>query len=107
MPFASQAQARFFNANRGKLERQGVDVDEWNHATDFNSLPERSMKSHNVDLGKKGSFHVKEGALHQMLHVSEGEKIGQARMRKATHSKNPTLRKRAIAGLGLSAMHHG
>ncbi len=108
MPFASRAQARFFNANRGRLEREGVDVDEWNHATDFSSLPERSnMKSHNVDLGKKGSFHVKEGALHQMLHVPEGQKIGKERMRQAAHSKNPTLRKRAIAGLGLSSMHHG
>ena len=108
MPFVSQRQARYFNASRGKLERQGVDVDEWNHATDFSSLPERAnMKSHNVDLGKKGSFHVKEGALHQMLHVPEGQKIGQERMRKAAKSSNPLLRKRAIAGLGLSHMHHG
>lgn len=107
MPFASKAQARYFNANRGRLEHQGVDVDEWNKATDFSSLPERSnMKSHNVDLGKK-SFRVKEGALHQMLHVPEGEKIGQERMRKAAHSKNPLLRKRAISGLGLSHMHSG
>ena len=108
MPFRSKAQARYFNANRGKLENEGVDVDEWNHATDFKSLPERSnMKSHNVDLGHKGSFHVKEGALHGMLHVPEGEKIGQERMKKAAHSKNPLLRKRAIAGLGLSHMHKG
>ncbi len=107
MPFASQAQARFFNANRAKLEKQGVDVDEWNNATDFNSLPERSMQSHKVDLGHKGNFHVKEGALHRMLHVPEGEKIGKERMRKAAHSSNPLLRKRAIAGLGLSSMRHG
>jgi len=106
MPFVSRAQAKFFNANRGKLEREGVDVDEWNKATDFSSLPERSMKSHNVDLGKK-SFHVKEGALHRMLHIPEGEKIGEERMKKASHSKNPLLRKRAISGLGLSHMHHG
>lgn len=60
-----------------------------------------------VDLGKKGSFHVEKGALHRMLHVPEGEKIGKERMRKAAKSSNPTLRKRAIAGLGLSSMHHG
>lgn len=107
MPYASLKQAAFFNANRDKLEKQGVDVDEWNDATDFKSLPERAMKSHNVDLGKKGSFHVKEGALHHMLHVPEGEKIGLERMKQASHSKNPMLRKRAIAGLGLSHMHHG
>lgn len=108
MPFASKAQARYFNANRGRLEGQGVDVDEWNKATDFNSLPERAgMKSHTVDLSKKGSFHVEKGALHRMLGVPEGEKIGQERMRKAAKSSNPLLRKRAIAGLGLSHMHHG
>ena len=108
MPFVSRAQAAYFNANRKTLEREGVDVDEWNHATDFSSLPERAeMKSHNVDLGSKGSFHVKEGALHRMLGVPEGQKIGQARMRRASKSSNPTLRKRAIAGLGLSSMHHG
>lgn len=64
------------------------------------------MKSHNVDLGRKGSFHVKEGALHSMLHIPEGEKIGQARMKKASHSSNPLLAKRARAGLGFSHMHH-
>lgn len=81
---------------------------EWNDATDFKSLPERAgMKSHSVDLGEKGKFKVKEGALHEMLHVPQGEKIGQERMKAASHSKNPTLRKRAIAGLGLSHMHHG
>lgn len=106
MPFVSKAQARWGNSPAGR--KALGDVNEWNHATDFNSLPERvNMKSHNVDLGKKGSFHVKEGALHKMLHVPEGEKIGQERMRKAAHSKNPLLRKRAIAGLGLSHMHHG
>ena len=106
MPFVSKAQARWGNSPEGR--KALGDVDEWNKATDFSSLPERSnMKSHTVDLGHKGSFHVKEGALHRMLHVPEGEKIGEERMRKATHSKNPLLRKRAIAGLGLASMHHG
>jgi hypothetical protein len=40
MPFASDAQRKFFNANRAKLEKQGVDVDEWNHASKGKSLPE-------------------------------------------------------------------
>ena len=104
MPFASKAQARWGNSPAG--HKALGDVGEWNKATDFSSLPERSMKTHNVDLGKK-SFHVKEGALHRMLHVPEGEKIGEERMKKASHSKNPLLRKRAISGLGLSHMHHG
>ena len=41
MPFKSRAQAAYFNANRKKLEAQGVNVDEWNKATDFSSLPEK------------------------------------------------------------------
>jgi len=41
MPFASKAQERYFNANRSKLEKQGVDVDEWNQASKGKKLPER------------------------------------------------------------------
>ena len=65
------------------------------------------MATHEVKLGKKGSFSIKEGSLHRMLHIPEGEKIGQESMKQASHSSNPTLRKKAISGLGLSSMHHG
>lgn len=43
MPYKSVAQERFFNANRGKLEAQGVNVDEWNAASKGKKLPERSV----------------------------------------------------------------
>lgn len=33
MPYKSDAQRRYFNANRAQLEAQGVDVDEWNAAS--------------------------------------------------------------------------
>lgn len=39
MPFKSAAQRGFFNANRAKLEGQGVNVDEWNSASKGLSLP--------------------------------------------------------------------
>lgn len=39
MPYVSQAQERYFNANRGKLEAQGVNVDEWNQASKGMKLP--------------------------------------------------------------------
>ena len=65
------------------------------------------MATKEVRLGKKGSFSIKEGSLHRMLHIPEGERIGQERMKQASHSSNPTLRKKAISGLGLSAMHNG
>lgn len=42
MPYVSEAQRRFFNANRGELEAQGVDVDEWNKATKGKKLPKRT-----------------------------------------------------------------
>jgi hypothetical protein len=35
------------------------------------------------------------GALHRELHVPEGKKIPEAKIKKAEHSKNPTLKKRA------------
>ena len=42
MPFKSLAQERYFNANRAKLEKQGVDVDEWNAASKGKKLPEKA-----------------------------------------------------------------
>ena len=65
------------------------------------------MATKTVDLGKKGSFSIKEGSLHRMLHIPEGEKIGQERMKAASRSSNPTLRRKAISGLGLSHMDKG
>ena len=35
------------------------------------------------------------GALHKSLHVPKGERIPEAKLEKAMHSKNPLLRKRA------------
>jgi hypothetical protein len=44
MPFKSQAQQAYFNANRDKLEGEGVDVDEWNAASKGKTLPQRVGK---------------------------------------------------------------
>jgi hypothetical protein len=41
MPYKSEAQRKYFNANREKLEGQGVDVDEWNEASKGKKLPEK------------------------------------------------------------------
>jgi hypothetical protein len=41
MPYKSQAQQAYFNANRDKLEAQGVNVDEWNSASEGAKLPMR------------------------------------------------------------------
>src|SRR5208282_1197015 len=116
MPFVSRAQQRWGNSAAGRKALGGqAAVDEWNQATDFKRLPQRVSlrasperkqpmshllnKVHRVDLGKKGaSFDVKEGSLHRMLGIPEGETIGQERLRKASHSSNPTIRRKAISG---------
>lgn len=45
------------------------------------------------------------GALHKSLHVKEGEKIPVSKLKKAEHSKNPILRKRAVLAETLKKMH--
>jgi hypothetical protein len=51
MPYKSLAQERYFNANRAKLERQGVDVAEWNSASKGKKLPARKSKKPKGVLG--------------------------------------------------------
>ena len=41
MPYVSDAQRKFFNANRARLTAQGVDVDEWNASSRGKKLPAR------------------------------------------------------------------
>jgi hypothetical protein len=51
MPYKSKAQEAYFNVNRDKLEKQGVDVDEWNAASKGKELPEKKKPSLR-DMGK-------------------------------------------------------
>jgi hypothetical protein len=59
MPYKSQAQERFFNANRKKLEAQGVNVDEWNQASKGKKLPKKAKqtKAHGLTATKRGNQH--------------------------------------------------
>jgi hypothetical protein len=41
VPYRSQAQAAYFNKNRRKLERRGVNVEEFNQSSKGLKLPER------------------------------------------------------------------
>lgn len=52
MPYKSLAQAAYFNANKDKLEKQGVDVNEWNAASKGKDLPAKK-KPGLMDMGKK------------------------------------------------------
>lgn len=47
----------------------------------------------------------KPGALHETLGVKKGEKIPNAKIEKAEHSKNPTTRKRAVLAETLKGFH--
>ncbi len=44
MPYKSKAQAAYFNINKKKLEKQGVDVNEWNAASKGKKLPKKAKK---------------------------------------------------------------
>lgn len=45
MPYKSEAQRKYFNVNRKKLEAQGVDVDEWNQSSKGKKLPEKKANT--------------------------------------------------------------
>ena len=45
MPFKSEAQRRYFEANETKLEKQGVDVKEWEEPSKGVKLPDRAARS--------------------------------------------------------------
>ena len=51
-----------------------------------------------VEHEAKGGFlsGIKKGALRKEMGVKEGEKIPAKKLEKATHSDNPTLKKRAV-----------
>jgi hypothetical protein len=44
MPYKSQAQAAYFNIHKKELEKEGVNVDEWNEASKGMDLPKHSQK---------------------------------------------------------------
>jgi hypothetical protein len=46
----------------------------------------------------------KPGSLRKSLHVKKGEKIPRSKLRKAEHSKNPTMKKRAVLAETLSKL---
>ncbi len=61
-------------------------------------------KRQNVDLGEKGSFSVRKGALHRALGVPEGNKIPSSKL--AGHHSGKLGRMIASAK-GFKAMKHG
>ena len=62
------------------------------------------LKKHEVNLGSKGSFKVRKGALHRALGIPEDEKIPASKL--AGHHSGKLGRMIASAK-GFKAMHHG
>ena len=44
MPYKSEAQRKFFHANKKKLEKQGVDLKEWDKESKDVKLPKKIKK---------------------------------------------------------------
>jgi hypothetical protein len=65
------------------------------------------MKTEQVNLGKKGSFGVKKGALHEELGIPLGDKIPESKLESAKNSSNPTLRRRATLAETMKGWKHG
>ena len=45
MPYKSKAQAAYFNIHKGELEKQGVNVNEWNSASKGTKMPQYAKGS--------------------------------------------------------------
>lgn len=43
-PFKSQSQRAYFYANRKKLEKQGINIEEWERSTKGKKLPKKVKK---------------------------------------------------------------
>lgn len=59
-----------------------------------------------VDLGKKGTFGVKKGALHADLGIPQGQKIPASDLAPKP-GDSPLLRRRKASAKGFRAMNHG
>lgn len=54
MPYKSKAQQAYFNIHKKELEKQGVDVDEWNKASKGAKLPAKASKLKAMKKRKMG-----------------------------------------------------
>jgi hypothetical protein len=54
MPYKSKAQAAYFNIHKKELEKEGVDVAEWNRESREIKLPKKASKLAAMKKRKKG-----------------------------------------------------
>lgn len=77
MPYKSEAQRKFFNANRDKLEAEGVDVDEWNKSTKGKKLPKKVKKKAMEEFGRKLAALNLRGRLEHLLPEGLAPRLAQ------------------------------
>lgn len=58
MPYVSDAQRKYFHANKQRLEAQGVNVDEWDKASKGKKLPEHSKQKKHEFAGDHLKHHA-------------------------------------------------
>lgn len=78
MPYVSEAQRRYFHANRAKLEAQGVDVDEWDRASEGLDLPERVSDADPDDDASHSTSKRKNLASSKRFRSDKNKKISSA-----------------------------
>ena len=96
MPYKSEAQRKYFNANRKELESQGVDVNEWNQASKGKKLPE---KADDKESEKKAFVR---SLIHYLINkAKKPTETPKAESTEATQavSQEPGAVKKAFAGL--------
>ena len=78
MPFKSLKQERYFNANRSKLEKQGVNVDEWNKASKgmFKKKETKAEQKKDKKMGVKENKVEKKEYLKKGLKAKAGKVFG-------------------------------
>ena len=54
MPYKSEAQRKYFHANAKKLAKQGVNIAEWDNASEGKKLPKKVSKTRNKAIPKRG-----------------------------------------------------
>lgn len=52
-------------------------------------------------------LHLHKGALHRALHIPQGQKIPDATLQGARHSRNAHMRKMANLAAAMKHWHHG
>ena len=54
MPYKSEAQRKYFHAHEKELEKQGVNVAEWDSASNGKKMPKKASKTRNKTTVKRG-----------------------------------------------------